>query len=65
MYKMKTKKAVKKRFKVTGKNKIKYNKPGRRHILTKKTSKRKMNLRKPGILEKPMVKKLLRMMGQG
>jgi large subunit ribosomal protein L35 len=61
---MKTKKAVKKRFKVTGKNKLKYSKPGRRHIMTKKTSKRKRNLRKPGILEKAMTRTILRMLGR-
>lgn len=47
MPKVKTKKAIKKRFKVSGTGKVMRNKQGRRHILTKKTSKRKRHLKKP------------------
>jgi len=43
---MKTKKAIKKRFKLTGTGKLMRTKQGRRHILTKKTSKRKRHLKK-------------------
>lgn len=50
MPKMKTRKAAAKRYKVTGTGKIAYKKQGLRHILTKKSSKRKMNLRHQGIL---------------
>jgi large subunit ribosomal protein L35 len=46
--KMKTHKGAKKRFKVTGSGKIKRGKAGRSHILTKKTSKRKRTMRRPG-----------------
>lgn len=46
MSKMKTKKAIKKRFKLTGTGKLMRTKQGRRHILTKKTSKRKRHLKK-------------------
>ena len=46
MSKAKTKKAIKKRFKVSGTGKLMRNKQGRRHILTKKTSKRKRHLKK-------------------
>lgn len=46
MYKMKTKKAIKKRFKLTGKNKLMRCKQGSRHILTKKSSKKKRHLKK-------------------
>ena len=46
MPKMKTKRAAAKRFKVTGSGKIKRNKAYKSHILTKKTTKRKRNLRK-------------------
>jgi len=42
--KMKTNKSVKSRFKVTGTGKLKRTRPGRRHILTKKTAKRKRHL---------------------
>lgn len=47
---MKTKKAFKSRFKVTGTGKLRRTKPGRRHILAKKTSKRKRALRKMGLV---------------
>jgi large subunit ribosomal protein L35 len=48
MPKMKTKKAAAKRFSLTASGKVKYKKMNRRHILTKKTTKRKRNLRKTG-----------------
>ena len=41
MPKMKTKKAVTKRFKVTGTGKVKMMHDGKNHILTKKSRKRK------------------------
>jgi len=44
--KIKTKKAAAKRFKVTGTGKLVRNKANKSHILTKKTTKRKRNLRK-------------------
>ena len=47
MPKMKTSRAAAKRFKVTGTGKLKRNKAYKRHILTKKTTKNKRNLRKP------------------
>ena len=52
MPKMKTKKGAAKRFSFTGSGKIKYKKQNLRHILTKKSKKRKRNLRHPGILSK-------------
>ncbi|MBO5770895.1 MAG: 50S ribosomal protein L35 [Spirochaetales bacterium] len=50
MPKMKTRKAAAKRYKVTGSGKVMIKKQGLRHILTKKSSKRKMNLRHAGVL---------------
>jgi len=50
MPKMKTKKSAAKRYSFTGTGKVRYKKQNLRHILTKKTSKRKRNLRKSGIL---------------
>lgn len=44
--KAKTRKAVAKRFKVTGTGKVLRRKQGKRHILQKKSRKRKRNLRK-------------------
>jgi len=54
--KVKTKKAVKKRFKMTGTGKVMRSKQGRRHILTKKTSKRKRHLKKAGKLHEAFTK---------
>ena len=50
MPKMKSKTGAKKRFRTTGTGKFKYNKQGRRHILTKKTTKRKRKMRGSGIV---------------
>ncbi len=44
--KKKTKKSAAKRFRLTGKGKIRRFKAYKRHILTKKTAKRKRQLRK-------------------
>lgn len=46
MPKIKTKRAAAKRFKKTGSGKLKRNKAYKSHILTKKSTKRKRNLRK-------------------
>jgi len=61
--KMKTKKAVKSRFKVTAKNKLKRTRPGKRHILEKKTTKRKRHLRKKALVDKAQLKTYSRLMG--
>jgi large subunit ribosomal protein L35 len=50
MPKMKTNRAAAKRFKRTGSGKIRRMKANKSHILTKKTRKRKRNLRKSTIL---------------
>mgnify|MGYP002626053510 CR=1 FL=1 len=50
MPKMKTKRAAMKRFTTTGTGKIKRAKANRRHILTKKTRKRKNQLGKPALV---------------
>ncbi len=50
MPKMKSRKSAAKRYSFTGSGKVKYKKQGLRHILTKKSSKRKRKLRKSGIL---------------
>lgn len=62
MPKMKTRKSAAKRLRVTKNGKVKYKKQGLRHILTKKSTKNKRNLRKAGILsdsEQKRVQKLL------
>lgn len=60
---MKTRKAVKARFKVTGTGKLVRHKPGKRHILTKKSSKRKRRLGKPAIVSKGQTKMYTLLMG--
>jgi large subunit ribosomal protein L35 len=50
MPKMKTKKSAAKRYSFTGTGKVKYKKQNLRHILTKKSTKRKRRLRHGGIL---------------
>jgi large subunit ribosomal protein L35 len=52
MPKMKTKKSAAKRFKFTGKGKVKRNKAFSSHILTKKSTERKRKFRKSGIVDK-------------
>ena len=62
MPKMKTKKSAAKRYSFTGSGKVKYKKQNLRHILTKKSSKRKRKLRHTGILSSdnvPVIKKKL------
>jgi large subunit ribosomal protein L35 len=61
--KMKTRKAVKARFKVTGTGKLVRNRPGRRHILTKKAANRKRRLRKQTLVDKGQSKMYARLMG--
>ena len=48
MPKLKSKSGAKKRFRLTSKKKIKRKKAFARHILSKKSSSRMRNLRKPG-----------------
>jgi len=50
MPKMKSNRAASKRFRLTGKGKVRRSKAYGSHILTKKTPKRKRNLRKNGIM---------------
>jgi large subunit ribosomal protein L35 len=62
MPKMKTRRSAAKRYTLTAGGKVRYKKQGLRHILTKKSSKRKRNLRAPAILsstETRRAKKLL------
>ena len=58
MPKMKTSRAAAKRFTKTGSGKLKRNKAYKRHILTKKTTKTKRNLRKPAMMDETNVKNM-------
>ena len=62
MPKMKTRKSAAKRYKMTGTGKVKYKSQGTRHILTKKSAKRKRRLRHMNVVadcEVPRIKRLL------
>jgi large subunit ribosomal protein L35 len=64
MPKVKTNSSAKKRFKVTGTGLITYQKPFKRHILTKKSTKRKRFMAKDGMVhpsQVDFVKRLLRL----
>ena len=58
MPKIKTNRAAAKRFKVTGTGKLKRNKAYKSHILTKKSTKRKRNLRQSTITDATNVKNM-------
>jgi large subunit ribosomal protein L35 len=62
MPKMKTNRGAAKRFKATGSGKIRRNKAFSSHILTKKSTKRKRNLRKPGLIAASDVSAVKRML---
>jgi large subunit ribosomal protein L35 len=65
MPKMKTRKAAAKRYKLTANGKVKYKKQNLRHILTKKSPKRKRHLRKTGILSPAEVKRIKTLLPYG
>ena len=58
MPKMKTSRAAAKRFKLTGTGKLKRAKAYKSHILTKKSTKRKRNLRHATIADETNVKNM-------
>ncbi|ACH93144.1 LSU ribosomal protein L35P [Borrelia duttonii CR2A] len=58
MPKMKTCKSARKRYAFTSKGKVKYKKQNLRHILTKKSAKRKRNLGKSGLVSNVEVKRI-------
>ena len=58
MPKLKTSRAAAKRFTLTGTGKLKRMKAGKSHILTKKTTKRKRNLRKATMTDASNIKNM-------
>lgn len=60
---MRTNKAIRARFKVTGTGKLVRHHPGARHKLTKKASKRKRKLHKVALVDKGQTKMYARLMG--
>lgn len=63
MPKMKTRKSVASKFKLTGTGKLKRQRAGKRHLLTHKTGKRKRQLRRAGLVDKTIVKTYKLLMG--
>jgi len=62
MPKMKTHKASAKRFRITGTGKLKRGKAFKSHILTKKSSKTKRNLRKIGYVHSTQMKTMRKLL---
>ncbi len=65
MPKLKTNRGAAKRFKITGSGKIKRNNSHRRHILTKKSTKRKREMRHSGLVSDAVLKLVRRMLPNG
>lgn len=65
MPKMKTNKSAAKRFKLTGKGRIRRRQANVNHILTKKTSKRKRRLAQPALVSAADEKRIKRMLRGG
>ncbi len=64
MPKVKTRSAVKKRFKTTAKGHLKRKKAYTSHILTKKSTKRKRKLRQSALVDKTQEKKVKEMLSR-
>lgn len=65
MPKMKSSRAAAKRFRYTGSGKVRRAKAFKRHILTKKSPKRKRNLRQTTTLDKSNERKIKRLLPYG
>lgn len=63
MPKMKSHSGAKKRFKKTGKGKLKRKKAYKSHLLTKKSKDKKRNLRQDAIVDKKDAKRIKRLLG--
>ena len=62
MPKQKTKRAAAKRYSLTGSGKVKHKKQNLRHILTKRSSKRKRQLRVAGYVDEADARKIRKQM---
>ena len=65
MPKLKTNRGAAKRFKTTGTGKLRRSKAYRSHLLTKKSPKRKRNLRNSGLVDSSDVSNLRRLLPYG
>ncbi len=64
MPKLKTKNAAKKRFKLTASGKVKFKKPGLRHLMECKPRKRKQQMNKAGHITGAFAKHLAILLGK-
>ena len=62
MPKMKTRKAIRKRFRITASGKVKRGHANRSHLLTRRSSNRMRRLRKAGLLDKVDEKRIKRVL---
>lgn len=62
MPKMKSNSGAKKRFRITGKGKVRFKRAYHSHILTTKTTKKKRKQRRPAILADADVKQVKRLL---
>ena len=65
MPKMRSNRGASKRFSLTGRKKVRRNKAYTSHILTKKSTKRKRKLRKPGLVSPSEERRVKRMLTVG
>lgn len=65
MPKLKTRKCISKRVKRTGTGKFKFFKPGRRHLMTGKSGKRKRHMRRDGIAASAHTKRIAKALPYG
>ncbi len=65
MPKQKTNKSVRKRFKATKTGKVRRSKANRRHLLAARSSKRKRQSRRGGLVSKGETRTIMRMLGEG
>ena len=63
MPKLKTNKSAKKRFRVTKTGKVKRGRPGRRHLLSVKTTRRKRHLRRQPICAPQDARRIKKLLG--
>jgi large subunit ribosomal protein L35 len=63
MPKLKTKKGLRKRFKITKKGRLKRGRAGLGHLLAKKSRKRKRQLRKQGLVSRSQERTIKTLMG--
>jgi len=65
MPKLKTNRSLAKRVKITKRGKVLHYRAGKSHILTKKRSKRKRHLRRPGLISQADIRNIKRLLPYG